>query len=107
MLKKKRDVSLPKRFNSEDIKKWQEQANLTTGGNLTLWMEKTLNNAVTQSLNKPVVMAHLVSLREDYLRELNDVSFIDEKTLKPMFQNLESYQQIITQHFLEYVKARL
>lgn len=26
MEKKKRDVSLPKRFNSEDIKKWQEQA---------------------------------------------------------------------------------
>jgi hypothetical protein len=46
MEKKKRDVSLPKRFNSEDIKKWQEQANLTTGGNLTLWMENALNNAV-------------------------------------------------------------
>lgn len=29
MEKKKRDVSLPKRFNSEDVKKWQEQANLT------------------------------------------------------------------------------
>ena len=46
MIKKKRDVSLPKRFNSEDVKKWQEQANLTTGGNLTLWMENALNNAV-------------------------------------------------------------
>ncbi len=43
---KKRDISLPKRFNSEDVKKWQEQANLTTGGNLTLWMENALNNAV-------------------------------------------------------------
>ena len=43
MEKKKRDVSLPKRFNSEDVKKWQEQANLTTGGNLTLWMENALN----------------------------------------------------------------
>ena len=32
MQKKKRDISLPKRFNSEDVKKWQEQANLTTGG---------------------------------------------------------------------------
>mgnify|MGYP007070994270 CR=1 FL=1 len=30
MEKKKRDISLPKRFNSEDVKKWQEQANLTT-----------------------------------------------------------------------------
>jgi hypothetical protein len=46
MEKKKRDVSLPKRFNSEDIKKWQEQANLTTGGNLTLWMENALNDAL-------------------------------------------------------------
>ena len=46
MEKKKRDVSLPKRFNSEDVKKRQEQANLTTGGNLTLWMENALNNAV-------------------------------------------------------------
>ena len=46
MEKKKRDISLTKRFNSEDVKKWQEQANLTTGGNLTLWMENTLNNAV-------------------------------------------------------------
>jgi len=46
MEKKKRDVSLPKRFNSEDVKKWQEQANLTTGGNLTLWMENALNNAI-------------------------------------------------------------
>jgi len=46
MEKKKRDIMLPKRFNEEDIKKWQEQANLTTGGNLTLWMENALNNAV-------------------------------------------------------------
>ena len=46
MAKKKRDISLPKRFNSEDVKKWQEQANLTTGGNLTIWMENALNNAV-------------------------------------------------------------
>lgn len=46
MEKKKRDTMLPKRFASADIKKWQEQANLTTGGNLTLWMENALNNAV-------------------------------------------------------------
>jgi hypothetical protein len=46
MEKKKRDTMLPKRFASEDIKKWQEQANLATGGNLTLWMENALNNAV-------------------------------------------------------------
>jgi len=46
MEKKKRDTMLPKRFNSEDIKNWQNEANKTTGGNLTLWMENTLNNAV-------------------------------------------------------------
>ena len=37
---------LPKRFNANDIKNWQNEANLTTGGNLTLWMENTLNSAV-------------------------------------------------------------
>ena len=68
---------------------------------------KLSKNTETQVLNKPNVMARLVSLSEDYLRELNDISFTDEKTLKPMFQNLESYQQIITQHFLEYVSVRL
>lgn len=45
--KKKRDRMLPKRFNSLDIEKWQERANLTTGGNLTLWIENTLNAALT------------------------------------------------------------
>lgn len=34
MENKKRDVSLPKRFNSEYVKKWQEQANLTN------WLEE-------------------------------------------------------------------
>jgi len=43
---------LPKRFNSADIKKWQKQANLSTGGNLTLWMENTLNDAVKEVTNK-------------------------------------------------------
>ena len=49
MEKKKRDVSLPKRFNSEDVKKWQEQANLTTGGNAAnLFLKtKTTHNANT------------------------------------------------------------
>lgn len=50
MEKKKRDTMLPKRFASEDVKKWQEQANLTTGGNLTLWMENALNNAVKKHM---------------------------------------------------------
>jgi hypothetical protein len=43
MDKKVRDVMLPKRFNSEDVKVWQIAANEETGGNLTLWMELTLN----------------------------------------------------------------
>lgn len=46
MEKKKRDTMLPKRFNTDDIKNWQNEANKTTGGNLTLWMENALNNAV-------------------------------------------------------------
>ena len=46
MEKKKRDTMLPKRFNTNDIKNWQNEANKATGGNLTLWMENALNNAV-------------------------------------------------------------
>ena len=46
MEKKKRDTMLPKRFSADDIKNWQNEANKTTGGNLTLWMENALNNAV-------------------------------------------------------------
>jgi hypothetical protein len=46
MEKKKRDTSLTKRFNADDVKNWQEQANLTTGGNLTLWIENSLNKAL-------------------------------------------------------------
>jgi hypothetical protein len=45
MDKKVRDVMLPKRFNSEDVGVWQAAANEETGGNLTLWMELTLNKA--------------------------------------------------------------
>lgn len=45
-MKKKRDTMLPKRFNADDIKNWQKEANKTTGGNLTLWMENVLNNAL-------------------------------------------------------------
>jgi len=46
MEKKKRNTSLTKRFNTDDVNNWQEQANLTTGGNLTLWIENTLNKAL-------------------------------------------------------------
>lgn len=31
MEKKKRDTMLPKRFNADDIKNWQNEANKTTG----------------------------------------------------------------------------
>jgi len=50
MDKKKKDRTLPKRFNSDDIDRWQEAANLTTGGNLTLWMELNLNEAARKQL---------------------------------------------------------
>lgn len=46
MEKKKRDKVLTKRFNSEDVKQWQKQANLQTGGNLTLWIENVLNGSM-------------------------------------------------------------
>jgi len=52
MAKKTRTRMLPKRFNEEDVNNWQEQANLSAGGNLTLWMELTLN-AACQSAKKP------------------------------------------------------
>ena len=43
MPKKKKDKPLTKRFNEIDVEKWQQAANDATGGNLTLWMELTLN----------------------------------------------------------------
>jgi len=45
MEKKKRDKMLPKRFDSEDVSRWQAAANEEIGGNLTLWMELKLNAA--------------------------------------------------------------
>jgi hypothetical protein len=56
MEKKKRDVSITKRFNVDDVKNWQEQANLQTGGNLTLWIENSLNKALPiKKVSKSVV----------------------------------------------------
>jgi hypothetical protein len=52
MDKKVRDVMLPKRFNSEDVKTWQAAANEETGGNLTLWMELALNRAAKKYKRK-------------------------------------------------------
>jgi len=48
MSKAKKDTRLNNRFRSEDVAKWQLQADKQTGGNLTLWIELTLNkNAKT------------------------------------------------------------
>jgi hypothetical protein len=52
MANKTRTKILNKRFNEEDVNNWQEQANLATGGNLTLWMELNLN-AACLSAKKP------------------------------------------------------
>jgi hypothetical protein len=45
-MKKKRNLSVTKRFNSDDVSNWQLQANEETGGNLTLWIELTLNKSL-------------------------------------------------------------
>ena len=50
MEKKKRELSLTKRFNEDDVKSWQQAANLSTGGNLNLWMENKLNEAAKKDL---------------------------------------------------------
>jgi hypothetical protein len=52
MDKKIRDLMLPKRFNSHDVNVWQKAANEETGGNLTLWMELTLNKAAKKYKSK-------------------------------------------------------
>lgn len=51
-VKKKKDELLCRRFNSSDTAAWQEAANKTAGGNLTLWMELRLNEAVLRDLKK-------------------------------------------------------
>ena len=50
--KKMRDKSITKRFNSNDIKKWQAAANKEAGGNLTLWIELILNKEIGKYKNK-------------------------------------------------------
>ena len=52
-IKKKRDKPITRRFNSEDLKNWQKEANESAGGNLTLWIEITLNNHIKQNQKKP------------------------------------------------------
>jgi len=50
MIKKKKDTVLNKRFNSEDVNNWQDAANNSTGGNLTLWIMLRLNEAAKNDL---------------------------------------------------------
>jgi hypothetical protein len=50
--KKIRDKSLTKRFNSTDVMNWQKEANQQTGGNLTLWIELTLNKEIIKKNTK-------------------------------------------------------
>jgi len=37
---------LGRRFEVEDMRQWQENANYESGGNLTSWIENRLNRAV-------------------------------------------------------------
>jgi len=53
------------------------------------------------------VISRLSELRDKYLSELEEISVTDEKKLKLMYQNMKSYQEIITLHFFEYVSGRL
>jgi hypothetical protein len=50
--KKIRDKSITKRFNSTDVMNWQKEANQQTGGNLTLWIELTLNKEIIKKNTK-------------------------------------------------------
>ncbi len=48
--KKQRNKMLSKRFNEDDVNEWQKAANISTGGNLNLWMENKLNEAAKKDL---------------------------------------------------------
>ncbi|MEO7048894.1 MAG: hypothetical protein ABI091_26565 [Ferruginibacter sp.] len=41
---------LPKRFEEKDIERWQKVADKETRGNLSLWMDLTLNKAADKVL---------------------------------------------------------
>jgi hypothetical protein len=51
MPKKLKDFRLNKRFRSDDVAKWQLQADKETGSNLTLWIELTLNKTIKENDN--------------------------------------------------------
>jgi hypothetical protein len=42
---------LPKRFEEKDIERWQKVADKETRGNLSLWMDLTLNKAADKVLS--------------------------------------------------------
>lgn len=42
---KKKDTMISRRFNGNDVSNWQKEANKTHNGNLTAWIEDTLNAA--------------------------------------------------------------
>lgn len=43
--KENRRKCIPNKYNDNDVLKWQSKADKKTGGNLTLWIELTLNKA--------------------------------------------------------------
>ena len=69
MEKKKRDYALLSKFNSSDVQKWKDKAELETRGNLTLWIETTLNNAV----NKQIDLKVLTKQRKELLEAERDL----------------------------------
>jgi len=101
MEKKKRDISLPKRFNSEDVKKWQEQANLTTGGNLTLWMENALNtiyfmhNDDAPSHNQQDEIVKAIERQEWVNSSISIEDVSNYKIDLSIFDNQDAYNNIV------------
>ncbi len=52
---KKRDTQLNRKFNKQDIERWQECANKETNGILTLWIENKLNSEIPKTINEYLV----------------------------------------------------
>lgn len=49
----------------------------------------------------------LSEVREEYLKELQDISITNLEELSPKYKNAKSIQKIITQHFIEYVSTKI
>ncbi len=58
------------------------------------------------SIPGPVNVKQLSRYRDEYLAKIFEISFTKEKQLKPKFQNVQSYHEIITKHFLEFVQGK-